>query len=87
MALALWANQWQKNLIDEGYSLTVFNRSQPAVVELIDHGAESGESPKQIAQQSDVIITMLPDSPDVESVFKGKQGLLSGLTEGRLSSI
>jgi 2-hydroxy-3-oxopropionate reductase len=71
-------------LLQAGYSLTVLNRSRPAQDELVAAGAQPGISPKQVAQQSEVVITMLPDSPDVEHVVLGANGVLEGLHSGGL---
>jgi 2-hydroxy-3-oxopropionate reductase len=58
-----------RNLIKAGYSLSVHSRSPAPVEELAREGAQVVTSPSQISGQSDVVITMLPDSPDVELVL------------------
>ncbi len=55
------------------------NKASP---ELVDAGAKSFSSNKAIAQESDVVITMLPDSPEVEEVVLGEEGVLEGIREG-----
>jgi len=57
-----------RNLLGAGFELTVYNRSRPAMDELARHGAEPASSPNQAVSRADFVITMLPDSPDVESV-------------------
>lgn len=73
-----------RNLIKAGYSLTVHNRSRGAVEELGKVGAQAATSPKEVAANSDVIITVLPDSPDVEGVVTGEQGIFEGARPGML---
>jgi 2-hydroxy-3-oxopropionate reductase len=72
-----------KNLLNAGYELVVHNRSRGPVEELVAIGAEEAWSPREIAERSDLIITMLPDSPDVEAVAMGPDGLLEGVREGQ----
>jgi 2-hydroxy-3-oxopropionate reductase len=72
------------NLIKAGYSLTVYDIRSDAVEELVKIGASKGNSPAYVASQSDVIITMLPDSPQVEEVILGSGGVLEGTRSGAL---
>jgi 2-hydroxy-3-oxopropionate reductase len=71
------------NLIKAGYAVSVLSTSKTAET-LIEAGASSQESIKSLAENSEVIITMLPDSPDVEKVVLGKNGVLAGIKEGSL---
>ena len=73
-----------KNLLKSGYAVTVFNRSRAAMDELLAVGAQLANSPSEVAQQSDVVLTCLPDSPDVEAVVLGENGVLSGSRPGML---
>jgi len=73
-----------KNLIKAGYSLVVHNRSRVKVDELVKSGATAATSPKEVAAATDVIITMLPNSPDVESVALGPSGIKEGARNGQL---
>ncbi|MFN3653213.1 MAG: NAD(P)-dependent oxidoreductase [Armatimonadota bacterium] len=70
------------NLIKAGYSLTVWNRSQPGIDEVVGCGARAGESPADVAAKSDVIITIVTDSPDVQRVVLGENGVLEGAQPG-----
>jgi 2-hydroxy-3-oxopropionate reductase len=65
-------------LLKAGYQLSVFNRSAPAINELVLAGASAATSPREIAERCAIVITMLPDTPDVASVFTGPDGLLAG---------
>ncbi len=71
-----------KNLIKAGYPLVVHSRSRGPVDELVGAGARAVSSPREVAGQSDVLITMLPNSPDVELVALGKDGILEGAQRG-----
>jgi 2-hydroxy-3-oxopropionate reductase len=71
-----------KNLIKAGYPLVVHSRSRGAVDELVKAGAKAASSPKDVVSQCDVLITMLPNSPDVEQVALGKDGIIEGARSG-----
>jgi 2-hydroxy-3-oxopropionate reductase len=73
-----------KNLIKGGYSLVVHSRSRSGVDELVGAGAKAGRSPAEVARETTVIITMLPDTPDVETVLTGSDGVLAGIQNGAL---
>lgn len=71
-----------KNLIKAGYSLVVLDRNSDAVAEVIAAGAETATTAKAIAEQCDVIITMLPNSPHVKEVALGENGIIDGAKPG-----
>jgi 2-hydroxy-3-oxopropionate reductase len=73
-----------RNLLKAGYPLVVHNRSRAAVDELAKAGAKTAGSSRDVAAQSDVLITMLPNSPDVELVALGKDGIVEGARSGLL---
>jgi len=79
IGLGVMGKPMAKNLIKGGHSLVVHNRSRKAVDELIAAGAKAAASPADVARQSSVVITMLPDTPDVELVLTGTGGVLSAL--------
>src|SRR5512145_438819 len=70
------------HLLAAGHRLTVYNRSRPAIDELVAAGARAGVSPADVARHSEIVITMLPDTPDVESVIAGPDGVLEGMRDG-----
>jgi 2-hydroxy-3-oxopropionate reductase len=72
------------NLMKAGHKLVVYNRSQAPVKELAADGATGADSPKAVASQSGIVITMLPDSPQVQEVMTGKEGVLAGAKAGTL---
>jgi 2-hydroxy-3-oxopropionate reductase len=84
IGLGIMGKPMARNLIKAGYSLVVHNRSRAAVEELIKDGAQAAGSPKEVAECSDVIITMLPDSPDVELVYTSDHGVFAGTKPGML---
>lgn len=70
------------NLLKAGYPLTVNSRSQASVAVIVQAGANAAASPKDVASQSDIVITMLPNSPQVQSVILGENGVLAGARPG-----
>jgi len=70
------------NLLKAGYPLTVWNRTRSKMEELIALGAYGANSPKEVAERSDVVITMVTDSPDVEEVILGPDGVIHGARPG-----
>jgi len=84
IGLGIMGKPMAGNLLKAGYSLVVHNRSRAAVEELVAQGATAASSPKEVAEQSDVVVTMLPDSPDVEQVVLGSDGVAEGIRSGML---
>jgi 2-hydroxy-3-oxopropionate reductase len=72
------------HLVRAGFPLVVYNRSRSKVDELVAQGATAAESPVDVARASTVIITMLPDTPDVERVLTADDGVLAGVKAGAL---
>jgi 2-hydroxy-3-oxopropionate reductase len=70
------------HLLKAGHHVVVFNRSRPPVDDLVKVGAVAGLSPADVARQSRFVITMVPDTPDVEAVIAGPRGVLEGLAPG-----
>ena len=84
IGLGIMGKPMARNLLKAGYPLTVHNRSRGAVDELAAEGARSASSPREVAEHSDVVITMLPDVPTVEAVVVGTDGVLEGSRPGML---
>ncbi|OLB99622.1 MAG: 2-hydroxy-3-oxopropionate reductase [Candidatus Rokubacteria bacterium 13_1_40CM_68_15] len=82
IGLGIMGRPMAKNLIKAGYPLVVHNRSRAAVDDLVGAGAKSATSPREVARQCDVLITMLPNSPDVELVALGKDGVIESARPG-----
>ena len=82
IGLGIMGRPMARNLLKAGYPLVVHSRSRGPVDELVAAGATAGASAKDVAGQCDVLITMLPNSPDVELVALGKDGLIEGARRG-----
>ena len=84
IGLGIMGRPMARNLLKAGYSLIVHSRSRGPVDELVAAGAQAGTSPRDVASRSDVLITMLPNSPDVELVALGKDGIVEGARQGMI---
>jgi 2-hydroxy-3-oxopropionate reductase len=85
IGLGIMGRPMAKNLMEAGYELVVHNRSPEKAEELAKEGnATAAASPGQVAQACDIVITMLPDSPDVEAVVAGEGGVLEGIRDGAM---
>lgn len=82
IGLGIMGKPMARNLLKAGFPLVVFSRSKRPVEELVKEGAVSGDSPREVAERSEVLITMLPDSPEVKEVILGKDGILQGAKNG-----
>jgi 2-hydroxy-3-oxopropionate reductase len=71
-----------RNIIKAGYEVVVHNRSRQSVWELVGEGAVEAHTPAEVANEVDVVFTNLPDSPDVELVALGKDGIIEGAYPG-----
>jgi len=71
-----------RNLMKAGHELIVHNRSRAIVDQLVSEGAKAALGPKEVAEQVEFVFTNLPDSPDVEQVVLGKNGIIEGAHEG-----
>jgi 2-hydroxy-3-oxopropionate reductase len=83
IGLGIMGRPMAKNLLKAGHGLVVHNRSQAAVQELVGLDAKSASSPAAVAREADIVILMLPNSPDVELVALGPQGLIGGARSGQ----
>ena len=85
IGLGIMGRPMAKNLMEAGYELVLQNRSPEKAEELAEEGnATAAGSPREVAEACDVVITMLPDSPDVEAVVAGEDGVLEGIRDGAL---
>jgi len=82
IGLGIMGKPMARNLLKAGYSLTVYSRKQEAVDTLVAEGARGACSSREVSEQSEVIITMVTDTPDVQQVVLGPDGVLSGLRAG-----
>jgi 2-hydroxy-3-oxopropionate reductase len=84
IGLGIMGKPMAKNLVAAGYPLTVHSRSPGPVDDLVAAGASRADGPAAVAKTSDITITMLPDTSDVEDVLTGDGGVLDGATAGSL---
>lgn len=84
IGLGIMGKPMARNLMRAGYPLVVHNRSRGSVNELVAEGAKAADNPREVAGQSAVVITMLPDSPDVAAVVDGPDGVLAGAKPGQV---
>jgi 2-hydroxy-3-oxopropionate reductase len=85
IGLGIMGRPMAKNLMEAGYELVLHNRSPEKAEELAEEGnAIAAGSPMEVAEACDIVITMLPDSPDVEAVVAGEGGVLEGIRDGAL---
>jgi 2-hydroxy-3-oxopropionate reductase len=85
IGLGIMGRPMAKNLMEAGYELVLQNRTPEKAEELAKEGnATAAQNPREVAEACDIVITMLPDSPDVEAVVAGEGGVLGGIREGAL---
>jgi 2-hydroxy-3-oxopropionate reductase len=84
IGLGIMGKPMARNLLKAGYPLVVHSRSRPPVDELAKEGAQTAGNSEEVAARADVLITMLPDSPDVELVYAGEKGVFAGAKPGTL---
>ena len=78
IGLGIMGKSMARNIMKAGFPVVVHNRSRAAVDELVSEGAMAANSPSDVAAQVDVVFTNLPDSPDVENVALGADGIIEG---------
>jgi 2-hydroxy-3-oxopropionate reductase len=81
IGLGLMGKPMVRNLMKSGYHLMVHNRSRAAVDELVSEGADAAASPKEAAASADVIITMLPEDPNVAEVVSAADGVIESIRQ------
>jgi len=84
IGLGIMGKPMAKNLLKAGYSLVVYDVMAAPVTELVAAGATAGTSPKDVAAQCDLIITMLPNSPHVKTAVTGPNGVIEGAKPGSI---
>ena len=82
IGLGIMGRPMSQNLLKAGYSVTVYNRSRGPAELLASAGAKVAASPRDVAADSDVVITMVTDSPDVQQVILGPGGVIEAAREG-----
>ena len=82
VGLGIMGKPMAKNLLKAGYDLTVFDINQEAVNEVVAAGGVAAKTAKDVAAQSEAVITMLPNSPHVKTAVLGENGVLEGAKPG-----
>lgn len=82
IGLGIMGQPMARNLIEAGYKVTVWNRSRPGIDALVTSGANEAANPAEVARTSDIVITIVGDSPDVEEVALGPNGIVEGAHDG-----
>ena len=82
IGLGLMGSRMSMNLLKAGFPLTVWNRTREKMKPLLEAGAEGANSPREVAERSDVVIDIVTDSPDVEKVLLGPEGVIHGARPG-----
>ena len=84
VGLGIMGRGMSHNLLKAGFDLTVWNRTRSRMEPLVAAGAQAADSPADVARQSDIIVVCVSDTPDVEAVILGEQGLIHGVKPGTL---
>lgn len=82
IGLGIMGRPMAKNLLKAGFTVTAYNRSRPSLDDVVAAGAQRAASPREVAEKSDVVITIVTDSPDVESVLLGPDGVIEAARPG-----
>jgi 2-hydroxy-3-oxopropionate reductase len=83
IGLGIMGRPMALNLLKAGYPLVVHNRTRAKVDEFVaEAGGDAAATPREVAERAEIVITMLPDSPDVEQVYLGEDGVIAGAREG-----
>jgi len=84
IGLGIMGKPMSRNLLKAGHEVVVYNRSSKSIEELVKEGADAGVSPKDVAERCNIIITMLPNSPQVQEVILGPNGVIEGVHPGSI---
>ncbi|MGH7454877.1 MAG: NAD(P)-dependent oxidoreductase, partial [bacterium] len=85
IGLGIMGQPMSRHLLQAGFSLTAYNRTASKAQALIEMGAKLASSPAAVAAASEIIITVLPDTPEVEAVLFGENGVYEGLSAGKIA--
>lgn len=84
VGLGIMGKPMSKNLLKAGHTVTVYDIVPAGMEEVAAAGAEKGSSPEDVARRSDIVITMVPDGPEVEQAVLGENGVLAGARKGSI---
>lgn len=84
IGLGIMGSGMARNLVEKGFDVVVWNRTREKMEPLVEAGAEPADSPRQVAERCDIVMICVSDTPDVEAVVFGDDGVLAGLSDGKL---
>jgi 2-hydroxy-3-oxopropionate reductase len=84
IGLGVMGKPMARNLLTTGFEVVAHSRTRTSVDDVAQDGATAASSPREVAEQADVVILMLPDSPEVREVLDGEDGLIAGARSGSL---
>ena len=84
IGLGLMGRPMSVNILKAGYPLTVYTRTRSKIEDMVARGARGAASAKEVARNSDIVVTMLPDTAVVEEVVLGEDGVLDGMAPGSM---
>ncbi|MGF1504350.1 MAG: NAD(P)-dependent oxidoreductase [Anaerolineae bacterium] len=84
IGLGIMGRGMAHNLLEAGHDLIVWNRTAAKMDPFVEAGARAAEGPAHVAEQADITLICVSDTPDVQAVVMGEGGVLEGLTEGKL---
>lgn len=84
IGLGIMGRGMARNLLKAGFQVRAWNRTSSKVDALVGEGATAGSSPADVAAHSDIIVTCVSDTPDVEAVILGEEGVIHGAKSGAL---
>src|ERR1700750_3527067 len=73
-----------RRLLDAGHTVTVWNRTREKAEPLLEQGAQCADSPREVAERSEIVFTMVTDPAAVQAVTEGDDGVLAGLGPGKI---
>jgi len=79
IGLGIMGRPMARNLIKAGFEVIVYNRTASKAKQMVSEGAKKADSPKELAEASPIVITIVSDTPDVESVILGENGVIEGI--------
>jgi len=84
VGLGIMGSGMARNLVEKGHTVVVWNRTGSKMQPLVEMGAVAGASPSDVARRCSIVMICVSDTPDVDAVLHGKDGLLEGISEGSL---
>ena len=84
IGLGIMGRGMVQNLLDAGFIVTIWNRTESRIAPFVEAGALAGASPKDVAAKSDITLICVSDTPDVEAVILGENGVIHGAKAGSL---